>query len=567
MLIFFSLLFALEGSTQVILKPDTLNIKPEEPRWGDTLNITLTPAKERGDIVLYYKAFYPEGEWDEGWTHLQNDRGIYRTSIPIDTNTVFIWFFVRGEYYLKATCPFIPRKKIIVYAPDGRPAEEFLGDTLTRTAQRWNHAFWKRDSGEVFSEVKAFIKGLESKKSHTLTESYALAASYLIFGDIDKSFKLVEKMFEINPSSALIPDILRNFSYQLYKQRRLSKAEEEKIDSLELMFMEKNPEKRITWEMAYWREFCNIPDSLTLKILDKWIPREPKNPIPLFYLASLFEKRGKPEEALKRIEKAIELMKKGFLIIYGASSSLVSMYGARFYRLRGELYEKKGNLDKAVESFEEALKMATTTEEKIPEYLALGKILLKKNRLGRAEDYYLEAFLNGDTTESEKQLKNLYKKRKSKGMTFEKYLRRLNKKTKIPRSKAPDFETFDFSGKKATLSDRKGKFLVIDFWQMGCPASVAEIPSLNKLFDEFKDKGIDFWAIGFATEEFLEKKPFNWRILSLNIDIAQKYSITAYPQHLIIDPDGFIRYHKLGSEGTYKKLKRVLERLLLVWER
>jgi len=560
MLIFFSLLFALEGSTQGMLTPDTLDIKPEEPRWGDTLNITLTPAKERGDIVLYYTVFYPEGEWDEGWTHLQNDGGIYRTSIPIDTNMVFIWLSVRGEYYLKATCPFIPHKNIIVYAPDGRPAEEFLGDTLARTVKRWNYAFWKRDSSEVLSEVKAFIKRLESKKSHTLTESYALAASYLILGDIDKSFKLVEKMFEINPSSALIPDILR-----LYKQRKLSKAEEEKIDSLELIFMEKNPEKRATWEMAYWRGFRGIPDSLALKILDKWISREPKNPIPLFYLASLLEKGGRPDEALKRIEKAIEL-KKGFLVIYEASSSSVSMYGARFYRLRGELYEKKGNLDKAVESFEEALKMATTTEEKIPEYLALGKIFLKKNRLGRAEDYYLEAFLNGDTTESEKQLKNLYEKRKSKGMTFEEYLHKLDKKTEIRRSKAPDFETIDFSGKKAKLSDRKGKFLVIDFWQMGCPACVAEIPSLNKLFDEFKDKGIDFWAIGSATEEFLEKTSFNWRIFPLTIDIAQKYSITAYPQYFIIDPDGFIRYHKLGSGGTYKKLKRVLERLLLVWE-
>lgn len=560
-------LITLRISAQELPEQDILTVEPEKPGWGDTLNVTLTPAKERGKLVLYYYIHYPEGESEEEWTPLKNIAGIYKTSIAVDTNAVSMWLIVRGEHYLNAACPFIPRKEITVYASDGRPAEEFLGDTLARIAQRWSHAFYEKDSTEVISEIRAFIKELESKKVHTLTEYYALAVSYLRLEDmdIDKSLKLVEDMFDVNPSSALIPKILRDFSYQLYEQR--SKIGEEKIDSLRLLFMERNPEKRTTWEMAYREDFRNIPDSLAFKILDKWISQEPKNPIPIFYLARFFQKEGNPDKTLEKMEHVIDLEKQGFLIIYGSHPTEVSRYAKKFYEFRGDLYEELSDFEKALEDFRQTLEIASTTESKLSAYLSLGRIFLKKNERGKVEEYYFEAFLNGDTTESESQLKNLYEERKSKDMTFERYLHQLDRKTKIHRSKAPDFETVDFSGKKARLSKRNGRFLVINFWQRGCPASVMEIPNLNKLCNEFKNGSVDFWAVGSSTEEFLEKNPFNWRIFSLNIDIAQKYGLSSYPQHLIIDPDGFIRYHKMGGGiRIYEILKRVLERLLLVWK-
>jgi len=87
------------------------------------------------------------------------------------------------------------------------------------------------------------------------------------------------------------------------------------------------------------------------------------------------------------------------------------------------------------------------------------------------------------------------------------------------------------------------------------------IPCLNQIREEFMNRGVDFWAIGHADEQFLRVHPFKFRIIPPYIDLWQKYNITATPQSFVIGPDGRIIYHMIGgSQSVCDTLRRILKR-------
>ena len=139
---------------------------------------------------------------------------------------------------------------------------------------------------------------------------------------------------------------------------------------------------------------------------------------------------------------------------------------------------------------------------------------------------------------------------------------------------APQFELPDISSesKQIKLSDYKGKLVLINFWASWCGPCRAELPSLVKLQDKYKDK--NFTVLGLAVED----KPFVKRFLQ-DEDLALNYPITSgkLDTNKIIDlygnPDGMLPYSVLVSPKqeilaiypgilSEAKMQRVLGRLL-----
>ncbi|RAJ08249.1 uncharacterized protein DUF4369 [Chitinophaga skermanii] len=68
-------------------------------------------------------------------------------------------------------------------------------------------------------------------------------------------------------------------------------------------------------------------------------------------------------------------------------------------------------------------------------------------------------------------------------------------KTRAAGTVYPDFKLTDASGKTFSVSDFKGKYVVIDYWASWCAPCVAYIPKLRELYHQYKDKNVVFLSI------------------------------------------------------------------------
>lgn len=122
---------------------------------------------------------------------------------------------------------------------------------------------------------------------------------------------------------------------------------------------------------------------------------------------------------------------------------------------------------------------------------------------------------------------------------------------------APEFSLTDVNGKKINLSDYKGKVILINFWATFCKPCKAEMPSLNNLFLEFREKGLIVLAISTDDSEkpvhsFIKEKSIAFPVL---MDKDQEvyfdqYGVLGLPTSFLIDREGIIR-DKIRGERVW----------------
>jgi len=117
---------------------------------------------------------------------------------------------------------------------------------------------------------------------------------------------------------------------------------------------------------------------------------------------------------------------------------------------------------------------------------------------------------------------------------------------------APDFTVKD-ADREATLSNLRGKVVVLNFWATWCPPCVEEMPSLVQMQSRLKDKGVVVLAVSVDADEsayhrFL--KDHNVNLLTVR-DPDQKsntlYGTIRYPETYVIDRDGVVRRKFIGA--------------------
>ena len=114
------------------------------------------------------------------------------------------------------------------------------------------------------------------------------------------------------------------------------------------------------------------------------------------------------------------------------------------------------------------------------------------------------------------------------------------------REKAPNFSIPDLSGKTVSLSDYRGRLVLLNFWATWCVPCRKEIPTLNVLSQ--KMSGMPFVLASIAMDHnigrihaFMKKVPIDYLVLNgRNGKVDDRYFGLGLPQTYLIDPDGYL---------------------------
>lgn len=130
---------------------------------------------------------------------------------------------------------------------------------------------------------------------------------------------------------------------------------------------------------------------------------------------------------------------------------------------------------------------------------------------------------------------------------------------------APPFTLNNITGNKYSLTDFKGKYVYLIFWNTQCASCIREMDAITKLKDTYAGK-LEFVAISSDREAltlkyYLEKKYFGFTMLHFggNWDLLESYDIKAFPQTMLIDDQGKIAAYlpPLPSEGMENYLNQL----------
>jgi thiol-disulfide isomerase/thioredoxin len=135
---------------------------------------------------------------------------------------------------------------------------------------------------------------------------------------------------------------------------------------------------------------------------------------------------------------------------------------------------------------------------------------------------------------------------------------------------APDFELERLSGGTVKLSELKGRVVLLNFWATWCGPCREEMPHLAKLYEKYRDQGLEILAI--TTDEksdrakvapFVAKYGMTFPVL-YDVGVADAYGVNGMPTTVYIDAQGRTRYQTTGFNGddTAREQEVVIKELL-----
>jgi DsbE subfamily thiol:disulfide oxidoreductase len=134
---------------------------------------------------------------------------------------------------------------------------------------------------------------------------------------------------------------------------------------------------------------------------------------------------------------------------------------------------------------------------------------------------------------------------------------------------APDFTLENIAGEVLTLSELRGKVVLVNIWATWCPPCRDELPSMVKFYNAYKAKGVEIVAVSEDTTlapvlKMVKKIGINFPVvMDKNKGVYASYGATGVPETFLLDKEGVIKYKKIGPfDWTSSGFLRAVDGLL-----
>jgi peroxiredoxin len=130
---------------------------------------------------------------------------------------------------------------------------------------------------------------------------------------------------------------------------------------------------------------------------------------------------------------------------------------------------------------------------------------------------------------------------------------------------APDFTIMTLEGQPTHLREFRGKLVLLNFWATWCAPCLHEMPSMERLYQTFKQTDFVLLAVSMDRQGEEVAKPFvdNLKLtfpilLDNTLEVSRQYRVRGLPATYLIDPDGLLIGVVIGARDWYKTEAKAL---------
>ena len=136
---------------------------------------------------------------------------------------------------------------------------------------------------------------------------------------------------------------------------------------------------------------------------------------------------------------------------------------------------------------------------------------------------------------------------------------------------APDFTLENLDGEKLSLSDFRGKVVMLNFWATWCPPCRREMPSMESIFQDLGEDGFMVLAVNefedpdhvFAYTGQLSVDPTFPILFDRDSAVSQLYGVKGLPTTVLIDKQGTVVYRAVGGRDfDHEEVREIVRSLM-----
>ena len=119
---------------------------------------------------------------------------------------------------------------------------------------------------------------------------------------------------------------------------------------------------------------------------------------------------------------------------------------------------------------------------------------------------------------------------------------------------APNFQLPDLNGRLVTLSDFRGKVVLLNFWATWCGPCRVEMPTMEQLYRTFSRKDLEILAVSIDAQGVAITRPFQQEhhltfpiLHDADYRVGLTYGARSLPRTFMVDRQGVVRHQIFGA--------------------